>query len=381
MSRKTNPFRLGLFVISGSLLLLIALVILGAGKIFETTVKMETYINESVNGLEVGSPIKFRGVKVGSVSEIGFVTDEYVTSDESEFRYVYILGELNSDIIKSKEGKDMMESLKREVKRGLRARPVSLGLTGQLFLEIDYVNPERNPPLKITWTPENFYVPSAASMMSRVEGAVASISETLEDINKAKIAEAVEDVRQVAQTVNKFLQKSNAGELSRSLTGTLNEAEKFIARLNVLLADPKVNSLMPDVASAAHSFKLVMDSGSDDIIVALRDLRKATTSAKNISGDFETYLRSPQGKDTLNSLSSTLDNIGEASDKIKDAATRFEGTLSRVNVVVAGQQGNIEAILNNVRRLVENLRELSSEARQYPAGVLFGEPPRKGRAQ
>ncbi len=381
MSRKTNPFRLGLFVISGSLLLLIALVILGAGKIFETTVKMETYINESVNGLEVGSPIKFRGVKVGSVSEIGFVTDEYVTSEESELRYVYVLGELNSDIIKSQEGKDLMQSLKREVKRGLRARPVSLGLTGQLFLEIDYVDPERNPPLKITWTPENFYVPSAASMMSRVEGAVASISETLEDINKAKIAEAVEDVRNVAQTVNKFLEKSDAGELSRSLTGTLNEAEKFIARINVLLSDPKVNSLMPDVASAAHSFKLVMDSGSDDMIVALRDLREATTSAKNISGDFEMYLRSPKGKDTLNSLSRTLDNIGEASDKIKDAATRFEGTLSRVNVVVAGQQGNIEAILDNVRRLVENLRELSSEARQYPAGVLFGEPPRKGRAQ
>ncbi|WP_031479621.1 MlaD family protein [Maridesulfovibrio frigidus] len=381
MSRKTNPFRLGLFVISGSLLMLIALVILGAGKIFETTVKIETYINESVNGLEVGSPIKFRGVKVGSVSEIGFVTDEYVTSEDSELRYVYILGELNSDIIKSKEGKDMMQSLKREVKRGLRARPVSLGLTGQLFLEIDYVNPERNPPLKITWTPENYYVPSTASMMSKVEGAVASISETLEDINKAKIAEAVEDVRQVAQTVNKFLEKSDAAEISRSLTGTLNEAEKFIARLNVLLADPNVNSLMPDVASAAHSFKLVMDSGSNDMIVALRDLRKATTSAKNISGDFETYLRSPQGKDTLNSLSKTLDNVGEASDKIKDAATRFEGTLSRVNVVVAGQQGNIEAILDNVRRLVENLRELSSEARQYPAGVLFGEPPRKGRAQ
>ena len=46
-------------------------------------------------------------------------------------------------------------------------------------------------------------------------------------------------------------------------------------------------------------------------------------------------------------------------------------------MTVAGQQGNIEAILDNVRRLMENLRELSNEARQYPSGVLFGDPPKK----
>ncbi|MBI9111014.1 MlaD family protein [Maridesulfovibrio ferrireducens] len=378
MSRKTNPFRLGLFVIIGTLLFVIALAILGAGQIFEKTIKMETYINESVNGLEVGSPIKFRGVKIGSVSTIGFVTDEYVTINESELRYVYILGELDSKMFNSLEGEDMIESLKIEVQRGLRARPVSLGLTGQLFLEIDYVNPQRNPPLQITWDPEYLYVPSAPSMLSRVEGAVASISETLEDINQAKIAEAVDDVRAVAQTVNGFLKKSDAAEISKNLTGTLAQAEKFIARINTLLADPEVDHLVPDVASAAHKLKIIMDSTSGDIIGALKDIRKASASAKNVTGDMEGYLESPEGKKTLSDLSKTLNNIGQASDKIKDAATRFEGTLSRVNVMVAGQQGNIEAILDNVRRLVENLRELSSEAKQYPSGVLFGDPPKKG---
>ena len=377
MSRKTNPFRLGLFVIIGSLLFIVALAILGAGKIFEKTIKMETYINESVNGLEVGSPIKFRGVKIGTVSKIGFVTDEYVAINESELRYVYVLGELDSKMFNTIEGKEMEESLQAEVERGLRARPVSLGLTGQLFLEIDYVNPEKNAPLKITWKPEYLYVPSAPSILSRVEGAVASISETLEDISQAKIAAAIEDVRNVAKSVSKFLDKADAGELSKRLSGTLTQAEKFIARLNVLLADPKVDSLMPDVASAAHNLKFVMESSSGDIVNALSDIRKASASAKNVSGDLEGFLKSPEGKNTLKDLSKTLNNIGQASDKIKDAATRFEGTLSRVNVMVAGQQGNIEAILENVRRLVENLRELSNEAKKYPSGVLFGDPPKK----
>ena len=381
MSRKTNPFRLGLFIIIGMILFVISLAILGAGKIFENSIKMETYLNESINGLEVGSPIKFRGVKIGSVSKIGFVTDEYVTMEESALRYVYVLGDLNHDMFKTKEVKDVMRYLNKEVERGLRARTVSLGLTGQLFLEIDYVDPAKNPPLKITWKPKNLYVPSAPSMMSRVEGAVASISETLEDINQAKIAEAIEDVRSVAKSMDRFLKNSDTGEISKRLTGTLTQAEKFMARVNQLLAAPEVDSLMPDVSAAAHNLRKVMDSSSGDIIAAMKDIRKASASARNVTGNVESYMNSTETKQTMANLSKTLNNISDASDKIKAAAVRFEGTLSRVNMTVAGQQGNIDAILDNVRRLVENLRELSSEARQYPSGVLFGDPPKKGQVK
>lgn len=381
MSRKTNPFRVGLFIIIGTILFVSVLAILGAGKIFEDSVKMETYLNESVNGLEVGSPIKFRGVKIGTVSQIGFVTDHYVDLNQSALRYVYLLGDLNHKMFQSKEGEEIIHALKREVDRGLRARPVSLGLTGQLFLEIDYVDPDKNPPLEISWKPEHIYVPSAPSIMSKVESAVASISDTLEDINKADIAEAIDDVRSVAQSMSTFLKNSDTGEISKRLTGTLTEAEKFIARVNHLLADPEVDRLMPDVAAAARNMRVVMESSSGDIVAAMKDIRKASESTKNVTGGMEEYLSGPEGKQTLANLSTTLDNISEASNRIKGAAARFESTLSRVNMTVAGQQGNIEAILDNVRRLMENLRELSNEARQYPSGVLFGEPPRKTPAK
>jgi paraquat-inducible protein B len=380
MSRKTNPFKLGLFIIIGILLFVAVLAILGAGKIFEHSVKMETYLNESVNGLEVGSPIKFRGVKIGSVASIEFVTDQYVDIDQSALRYVYILGDLNHSMFASKEGKDLVHSLKKEVQRGLRARPVSLGLTGQLFLEIDYVDPSKNPPLEITWKPKYLYVPSAPSTLSKVESAVASISDTLEDINKANISEAIEDVRQVAQDLSTFLKNADTGEISKHLTGTLSETEKFMTRINQLLSDPTVDTLMPDVAVAARNMRMIMEKSSGDIVAAMKDIRMASASAKNVTGGMEKYLSGPQGKQTLADLSKTLNNISEASDRIKSAATRFESTLSRVNMTVAGQQGNIEAILDNIRRLMENLRELSNEAKQYPAGVLFGDPPKKGRS-
>lgn len=218
-------------------------------------------------------------------------------------------------------------------------------------------------------------------MLSRVEGAVTSISDTLEDFNKANIADAIEDVRSVAKSMEKFLANSDTGEISKRLTGTLTETETFIHRLNQLLAAPEIDTLMPDVAASAHSLKAVLDSSSGDIVAAMKNIRVASAGAKNVVGGVEKYLNSNQTKATLDDFSKTLNNISEASDRIKAAAVRFENTLSRVNMTVAGQQGNIEDILDNVRRLMENLRELSSEAKQYPSGVLFGEPPRKGAAR
>ncbi len=377
MSRKTNPFRLGLFIITGTFLLLSSLAILGAGKIFEKPIHMETYLNESVNGLEVGSPIKFRGVKIGSVSEIGFVTDYYVSYEKSSIRYVYVRGNLDHDLFKTAEEQDVFKGIRKEVASGLRARTVSLGLTGQLFLEIDYVDPKKNPPLEIDWKPEYIYIPSAPSMLSRVESAVESVGDTLNDINKAKIADAIEDIRDVAKSMNNFLKNSDTGEISKTLTGTLREAETFIARLNKLLAAPEADNLVPDAAAALRDLRNVMDSSSGDMVAAIKDFRRTAASMKNVSGSVEQFMETPDGQSTMNNLSETMRNVSEASEEIKAAAKRFETTIGRVNLMVAGQEGNIQAILENVRRLVENLRELSGEARQYPSGVLFGDPPRK----
>jgi paraquat-inducible protein B len=380
MSRKTNPFRLGLFILIGTVLLLSSLAILGAGKIFRQPIYMETYLNESVNGLEVGSPIKFRGVKIGSVSEIGFVTDNYVSYDKSSLRYVYVRGDLDHSMFDTQEERDVFKGIQNEVAHGLRARAVSLGLTGQLFLEIDYVDPDKNPPLKIDWEPKYIYIPSAPSMLSRVESAVESVGDTLTDLNNAKIAEAIEDVRKVARSLSHFLNNSDTGGISKNLTGSLHQAEILLTRMNKLLAAPEAETILPDASAALHNLRYVLDNSSKDMVVAVKDLKATARSMKNVSGRVEDFMKTPKGQSTMNNLSETMSNVSEASEKIKAAAVRFESTISRINLVMAGQEGNIEAILENIRRLVENLRELSGEARQYPSGVLFGNPPKKSNS-
>ena len=200
MIRGGDYFKLGLFLIGGIILLLVVLFALGAGKFFQRTYQMETYVNESVNGLEVGSAVKFRGVRVGSVSEIGFVAGKYSGADG--YRYVYVQCTLDKDLFGTMGPKNAKDQAAEEVARGLRARTISQGLTGQLFLGLDYVDPDRNPPLPIDWTPASIYIPAAPSTLSKVEQAVLGISNTLTGLEQAELPEAVKSFRRFADSAS-----------------------------------------------------------------------------------------------------------------------------------------------------------------------------------
>jgi phospholipid/cholesterol/gamma-HCH transport system substrate-binding protein len=86
MSAKANEFKIGIFVVSALGIGFVAVVALGAGQVFRQKILFETYLNESVQGLEVGAPVKYRGVQVGNVESIGFAEEGYTTMN----RYVMV---------------------------------------------------------------------------------------------------------------------------------------------------------------------------------------------------------------------------------------------------------------------------------------------------
>ncbi|MBP9608219.1 MAG: MCE family protein, partial [Laribacter sp.] len=126
----TRPlFRVGLLVLLGIGLLVVLTFLLGARRWFQPSVEVETYFNESVNGLEVGSPVKFRGVQIGEVSEVTVSTWVYQLSTPLEERHNYI-------IVRSVlRGRDMgisQATLREYLDRGLRFQTQLAGITGQL---------------------------------------------------------------------------------------------------------------------------------------------------------------------------------------------------------------------------------------------------------
>ncbi|HEX6951027.1 MAG TPA: MlaD family protein, partial [Nitrospira sp.] len=77
MSQQAHYFKIGLFVVAATALAVIGIIVLGAGKWLEKSAMVETYFFESVQGLEIGAPVRLRGVRVGRVESIRLAREEY----------------------------------------------------------------------------------------------------------------------------------------------------------------------------------------------------------------------------------------------------------------------------------------------------------------
>ena len=179
MSQKANYFKLGLFVIGAIVAGIIVLVIIGSGRWFQKRIVIETYFNESVQGLDVGSKLKVRGVTVGEVTRIGFTYNRYQLdrpmSDRA--RFVMVEAQIEPRLLGGRAGAgDLTDraSVEAEVERGLRVRLAPQGITGTSFLEIDYFDPPP-PVLPIDWTPDNLYIPSTRSTVTALLNAASEI--------------------------------------------------------------------------------------------------------------------------------------------------------------------------------------------------------------
>src|SRR4051812_4168906 len=122
MSTPTNHWKLGLFVVVGIGLAMCTIVFLGAQSLKKHGVDYKTYFDESVQGLEIGSPIKFRGVTIGNVSDIEIAPDRRHVGVTAELTGTN-LNELGLTDIKGKKARITIPP-------DLRVQLVSQGITG-----------------------------------------------------------------------------------------------------------------------------------------------------------------------------------------------------------------------------------------------------------
>jgi len=377
MIRKNDYFKLGAFIIGGTCMIVAVIIILGAGRYFETTYQVETYFDESVNGLEVGSPVKLRGVRVGRVSTIDFVSNIYDKAREQEHRYVYVLCDINPDMFGNLDKDEFDALVKREIEHGLRVRPTTLGLTGQLFLNFVY---DKNAPvttLKLDWAPDDTYIPSEPSTLSRIEAAVTAISETLSSLNKEDITSIIKDVKSIVGALDDFMHTEGGKKAGERMIGLLTEAKDLLARANQLLADPATERILPEAARTLTALGDITSRSKDDIVASAADARQAISSFKRASDTMAKLLADPRMDKAMGQIAPTLENVAKASNDLTASVKKVHALVNRLNGVVASEEANIHAILEDTREVMQNLKELSGDAKRYPSGVFFGKPPSK----
>lgn len=356
-ARGHNYFRVGMFVFIALLLVVAGIVVLGGGTFFRRTVTIETYVEESVQGLDIGSPVRYRGVKVGTVSQITFVGTAYkLTPDDPRYyqvgQLVTVRMRLDLDAIGGAASGEELEALMRRlVANGLRVRLASQGITGTSYLEVDYLPPERNPPLQLSWKPEFFYLPSAPSVISRLSSAAEQVFTRLEEANLQKVI-------------------LEAGKL-------LTELRETNHRVQDLISGPQIAAAITDVSEAAKRMRGLTEQADDNVGNLLVDLREATMRLNGFSQELVQQFGGATLRTIAQGLRDTVAQVRAAAAGLPDAVATAGRATRRADSMLATGQVDLEQLLVNLNAISQNLKELTETAKRYPSQLLFGQPPRR----
>ncbi len=234
MNKHTNNFKLGLFTLGGLLLLTAGLLAFGARSYFVRTSVFETYIGGDVPGLAVGSPVELRGVRVGKVRNINFSWNEYEETDPS---YVVVEFEMRDDVTPLPPGAARSQMLQSAIKRGLRARLKSQGITGTSLLSLEYLNPTENPPARVPWRPKHIYIPAAPSQLGELLASIEKSLHNLERLDFGALDQVLQsDLKSVGQVLDRA-KEADLGALSTNANSLLTELRDSNTKLQSFIVD------------------------------------------------------------------------------------------------------------------------------------------------
>ncbi|OGV43726.1 MAG: hypothetical protein A2X46_08520 [Lentisphaerae bacterium GWF2_57_35] len=254
-----------MFVIAAAGLAIAALILLSSQELYKRAILLETYINESVQGLEIGSPVKLRGVKIGQVSQITFVDDIYQT----DHRYVLVRAKLFFSRSKSMAAKGLEEQLAREIENGLRVRLTSQGLTGTAFLEADYLPPQRYPPMEIDWQPDYLYVPSAPSIITQFSD---SLQKILDKLSQSHVEQMAVSANELITNLNVLITRdlppimTNVRAVTQALPETVDRMNSVFRRIDTIFVEQQysVEEILSNFKSASRDLKQLMDQAREN---------------------------------------------------------------------------------------------------------------------
>src|SRR5262245_13334176 len=212
--RTTNQWKLGLFIVLTVAMGIASLFWLAQGRFRRDTFSAVAYFDESVQGLEVGSPMKFRGVPTGVVSDITIAPDRPHGPAASDV-YWDVLG---PPAIRPQ--KPTPQSSTPFIDADLRVQLATTGVTGVKYLDVDVFDPARTPLPKLPFpTPWN-YIPSEPSTLKNLGDALTEVANrlpALEDQASGMMGESTDSLAAIRRLATKL--GDDDGQFAQLLVG------------------------------------------------------------------------------------------------------------------------------------------------------------------
>jgi paraquat-inducible protein B len=330
---KALYFRVGLMVLGGLAAILGVALWIGADRLRPAGDTFETYFTESVQGLDPGAAVRFRGVQVGRVTSILLAFNEYADAmrdlelQNVASRMVVVRFDVDRRSIEMRSADQHAQA----VRAGLRVRMSSQGLTGVTYLEADFFDPSRFPEPRVPWTPRFRVIPSAPSTLTQFQSQAEAL---LAELRQADLPAVLGELRGVLATVREQI---TSGEGYAALVGA---------------------------ADAMRSIDTTVRDAGPALVTALNEAGAAAEAVRKL-------VEGPLGSD-----------VSAAATALRSSLARLPATLAaaetavrRIDGIGADVSRDIGPLLRDLRVASDNLRAITEQMRQYPSQILFGQPP------
>lgn len=326
MASQRTKFTVGLFMAGGIAIALSAIIWLGTSHFLQKGQYYVTYFNESVQGLNIDSPVKYRGVCIGRVESIGVAPD----------------ATLIQVVVKIESGQTLDSDIVAELK--------SVGITGRVFIELDRKKkgePDCSPPLGF---PSKY--PIVASKPSKISELLRGLDEVLNQIQSIDLHGMSEKANDTLDKINRTIADANVKGISTTIESSLESA-------NSILNDKRWENIMASAEKVGQSLNSLMGNADRNLDRA----GKTLAQVERIIAENVTVI-----KTAIKDFRQTMKTATCFLQKGSSLASETDATLSYLSRHMLVTSQNLERASENLDRLIELLAE-------QPSQLLFGEPP------
>ncbi|MDO8540094.1 MAG: MlaD family protein [Opitutaceae bacterium] len=330
MKTKISPTVVGAFVIGAFALLIVALLTFGGVNLFDKPQRFIVFFDESIHGLDLGSPVKLRGVRVGRVVALNVRYD-----DRSNRSVVAVVCELSKDVVTDNKGAVLDVSSRAElqtlVDRGLRARLQVLGLaTGLLYVELDLFDPREYPvdpkqtDLRYVVVP---YVPSAIVEFQ------ASATEILSKLKRVDFEGITRGLAALVTDARKQLEGVDLKGLTEQWKKTGVQVETLASSPDFKQTFENVNAAVADVRAAVAKLDARIEPTSKELSDTLAEAKKTIEAFNATATAAQAFISTHSGLGL--EVVETLEHLNEAADAVKRLADFLE---RNPNALITGRK-------------------------------------------
>ena len=390
MSKMANKSVIGAFVIGAIALAVIAVIIFGSGKFFKRQLQFITFFQGSIKGLNVGSPVIFRGVKIGEVKDI------FIQARPSDLTfYIPVILEVDPSKIQSGEpgekiGAKPYQHFQGLIDKGMRAQLQSQSfVTGQLAVALDFY-PDK--PAKLVGLDKKYHeIPSVPTPIEELQKSIEELNlkelaedlkSTMKGINNAanspEIPKTLKAVSQSAEEARAMMKNLNSQvtPLATNANETVKNVQKLVqnvdGRMNTLL--PSVEGTMKDAQKLVQNLDRQVATLLPSIEGTVKDTQKLVQHIDGridpIAANAEEALKGVNGlvQNDVKKLVVNLDQrVAQLTPEIAKTLETLRATLQEAQVALRSTEGTTGSQSPLLYQLTVTLEEVSNTARSLRA--------------